>query len=151
MPLEGRTEAWKTVLWSVHFPGGEVEGQPEVHVTWTRLDVPGVSFDNGGDATNAYTAEDGWFMIAGIDPDEPGCWEVTATYKGATLTYVYEVPSDGSPGSGTPPTTAPEAAGEATTTITAAPLVATFPYGGGLGFVVLDRASIDAYGEALGP
>jgi hypothetical protein len=29
-------------------------------------------------------------MIAGIDPDEPGCWEVEATYKGASLGYVYE-------------------------------------------------------------
>ncbi len=29
-------------------------------------------------------------MINGIDPDEPECWEVTATYKGATLGYVYE-------------------------------------------------------------
>lgn len=29
-------------------------------------------------------------MIAGIDPNEAGCWEVEATYKGATLSYVYE-------------------------------------------------------------
>lgn len=26
----------------------------------------------------------------GIDPEEPGCWEVTATYRGASLSYVYE-------------------------------------------------------------
>lgn len=30
-------------------------------------------------------------MIGGIDPGEAGCWEVEAAYKGATLTYVYEV------------------------------------------------------------
>ncbi len=29
-------------------------------------------------------------MIGGIDPDIPGCWEVTATYKGASMSYVYE-------------------------------------------------------------
>lgn len=29
-------------------------------------------------------------MVNGIDPQEPGCWEVTATYRGATLSYVYE-------------------------------------------------------------
>lgn len=33
-------------------------------------------------------------MIAGLDPNEPGCWQVTSTYKGATLTYVYLVPGD---------------------------------------------------------
>lgn len=27
-------------------------------------------------------------MIAGIDPEENGCWEITASYKGATLSYV---------------------------------------------------------------
>jgi hypothetical protein len=60
-------------------------------VTWNRLDIetdPLVA-DVG---TNAFTAGDGDFMIAGIDPDEPGCWEVTASYKGATVRYVYEGP-----------------------------------------------------------
>lgn len=47
-------------------------------------DVPGA---------NASTDADGWFMIAdGADPRTPGCWEVTATYEGAILTYVYFVP-----------------------------------------------------------
>ena len=46
----------------------------------------------GSPGTNAYTPEDRWFMIAGIDPNTPGCWRVTATYKGATLSYVYELP-----------------------------------------------------------
>ncbi|MGH3951108.1 MAG: hypothetical protein ACRDSE_18665 [Pseudonocardiaceae bacterium] len=59
-------------------------------MTWTRLDTDQfVVIDNGGKATNAYTPEEGWFMIAGIDPDQPGCWEVEATYKGASL-RVYE-------------------------------------------------------------
>lgn len=35
---------------------------------------------------------DGWFMIAGIDPDEPGCWRVTAAYSGVELSYVYNRP-----------------------------------------------------------
>lgn len=43
--------------------------------------------------TNAHTTADGWFMIAGIDPDIPGCWQVTATYRGAELSYVYYRPS----------------------------------------------------------
>ncbi len=39
--------------------------------------------------TNASTFEDGVFMIAGIDPEIPGCWQVTATYRDAELSYVY--------------------------------------------------------------
>jgi len=81
----------KSVWWSVNFPGGIVEEQPDVAVTWTRLDTDEpVVIDNGGEATNAYTPEEGWFIIAGIDPNEAGCWEVEATYKGASLSYVYE-------------------------------------------------------------
>lgn len=45
---------------------------------------------NGSMGTNAYTVEDGWFIIGGIDPDVGGCWRVTATYKGASMSYVYE-------------------------------------------------------------
>lgn len=91
LPIDGQSEERKSVWWSTNFPGGTVEERPEVHVTWTRLDGKG-TLDNGGEATNAYTAEEGWFMIAGIDPDEPGCWQVDATYKGATLSFVYEQP-----------------------------------------------------------
>jgi hypothetical protein len=78
----------KSVWWSANFPGGAVEERPEVLVTWRRLDREESELTNDLDATNAYTAEDGWFMIAGIDPEERGCWEITATYKGASLSYV---------------------------------------------------------------
>ena len=42
--------------------------------------------------TNAYTVADGWFMMAGIDPQDPGCWQATAEYRGASLRYVFEIP-----------------------------------------------------------
>lgn len=91
LSVDGEHSPRKSAWWSVNFPGGIVEEQPEVSVTWTRLDTdPPVVIDNGGEATNAYTPEEGWFMIAGIDPGEAGCWEVEASYKGATLSYVYE-------------------------------------------------------------
>ena len=90
LPVDGEYEARKSVWWSANFPGGTVEEQPEVWVTWTRLDSDEpVVVDNDGRATNAHTAVEGWFMIAGIDPDEPGCWKVEATYKDASLSYVY--------------------------------------------------------------
>lgn len=91
LAVDGDHGGRKSVWWSTNFPGGIEEGQPEVHVTWTRLDTEKpVVIDNGGMATNAYIPDHGWFMIAGIDSDQPGCWEVEATYKGATLSYVYE-------------------------------------------------------------
>lgn len=93
--VDGSYFGRKTVLWSVHFPGDPFEERPAATVTWTRLDVSAEPVSNDGEATNANTAEDGWFIIAGIDPDEPGCWQVEAEYKGAVLTYVYEV--DGPP------------------------------------------------------
>jgi hypothetical protein len=82
----------KSVWWSVNFPGGGVEPVPEIAVVYERLDAPGVVVDLGPEGTNANTAADGWFMIAGADAATPGCWQATATYKGATLSYVYEVP-----------------------------------------------------------
>jgi hypothetical protein len=84
----------KSVWWSARFPGGAAEPAPELSVTYERLDPDAderstVTFDSPG--TNAFTPEDGSFMINGLEPDEQGCWQATATYRGATLSYVYEV------------------------------------------------------------
>lgn len=79
----------KSVWWSAGFPGGDQEQQPALSVRWRRIDAAAPVIDNDGMATNAFTPEEGWFMIGGIDPEEPGCWEVEASYKGATLSYVY--------------------------------------------------------------
>jgi hypothetical protein len=89
LPVDGAYGHRKSVWWSEHFPGGSEEEQPPITVTWRRLDVA-VDLITSDRGTNAYTAADGDFMIAGIDPDVSGCWEVTATYKGATVRYVYE-------------------------------------------------------------
>lgn len=93
LAVDGDHGGRKSVWWSANFPGGIVEERPAVSVTWTRLgtDEPQV-IDNGGEATNAFIPDEGWFMIAGIDPDQGGCWHVEATYKNATLSYVYERP-----------------------------------------------------------
>ena len=80
----------KGVWWSANFPGGKTEEEPDLWVTWARIgggDPEVLESEHPG--TNAYTVEDRWFMINGVDP-VPGCWEVTATYKGATLSYVFE-------------------------------------------------------------
>lgn len=100
LPVDAKYEPRKSVWWSTNFPGGAEEERPNIHVRWTRLSGDErVVIDNGGQGTNAHTAEEGWFMIAGADPTtdatklhRPGCWQVTASYKDATLTYVYERP-----------------------------------------------------------
>lgn len=79
----------KSVWWSSGFRGGRLEQEPEIEVTWRRLDPPTRVVAEDGPGTNAFTHEAGWFMIAGIDPEDPGCWEVTATYRGARLSYTY--------------------------------------------------------------
>lgn len=89
LAVDGEYAQRKSVWWSTSFPGGAREESPKIHVAWTRLDDVEV-IDNGGTGTNAYTDDEGWFMIGGIDPETPGCWMVTATYKGASLSYVYE-------------------------------------------------------------
>jgi len=109
LETDGSYRPRKTVLWSANFPGGAEEERPAVDVTWTRLDAGDVSISNDGLATNAYTPEDGDFMIAGLDPREQGCWEVTARYKGAMLSYVYFVP-------GVYPTTTTSSVATTTTT-----------------------------------
>jgi hypothetical protein len=83
----------KSVWWSRNFPGGAEEEQPEVSVTWRRLDDPSAPVVRAEPpGTNAYTPGTGWFMIASkLDPVGIGCWEVTGSYKGHELTYVYEV------------------------------------------------------------
>lgn len=92
LPADGAYSPRKSVWWSSAFRGGGKEPQPEIDVVWERLDLDGTSFTNGGRGTNAHTDEDGWFMIAGGDPNEPGCWRVTASYRDVTLSYVYERP-----------------------------------------------------------
>lgn len=89
LPISGEYLRRKSIWWSINFGGGRIEESPEIRTVWRLLDITRdvTLAENAG--TNAYTTKDGWFMIAGIDPDVAGCWEVTASYKGASLTYVY--------------------------------------------------------------
>ena len=94
LPADGSSPVpRKSVWWSRNFPGGGEEAQPEVSVIWRRLDDPSsppLRAEPPG--TNAFTPGTGWFMIAsGADPITIGCWEVTGSYKGHELSYVFEV------------------------------------------------------------
>ena len=92
LDVDGGYANRKSVWWSVEFHGGALEGAPDIEVTARQLDGNRV-ITSGGLGTNAYTAVDGWFMIADF-PFElpPGCWEVTGSYKRAELSFTVAVP-----------------------------------------------------------
>ena len=75
--------------WSVNLDSPELEIQPNMTVTWRRLDQDAsvVRADGGG---TGGLPETGSFVLTDLDPREPGCWAVTASYKGSTLRYVYD-------------------------------------------------------------
>lgn len=89
LPVDGSSPAGrKSVWWSAKFPGGSVEPTPDIDVIWQRLDKP-AALVRSNRGNSAFIPDHGWFMIAGIDPPSAGCWKVTASYRGATLSYVY--------------------------------------------------------------
>jgi hypothetical protein len=110
LPTDGSSPTpRKSVWWSARFLGGAREPTPDVNVTWERLDEPAPIVQVLGQGTNASTAAEGSFMIAGGDPLTAGCWSVTASYRGTNLTYVYwsepgiwaaETPTDVGDGAG---------------------------------------------------
>jgi hypothetical protein len=77
----------KTFWWSADWVPRE-ELEPAITVVGRRLDAPG-SF-RFGPGTNA-TADFGTAMLVGIDIPTYGCWELTAKYREATLSYVVNV------------------------------------------------------------
>ncbi len=92
LPRAARYEERLSVWWSQNFTDAGIENSPDIDVTVRRIDRDALPIVGDG-GTNASTVEDGLFMIA----DAPaqltrGCWSITATYKGATLNYVVDVP-----------------------------------------------------------
>lgn len=80
-PMRNGTYRMKLFMASESYPGGALEWRPAVAVAARRLGdglLASVSRP-----TNA-RAEDlgGWTMLVGLDLPAPGCWEVTATYRG---------------------------------------------------------------------
>lgn len=78
----------KTFWWSENFPGGEIEGSPDITVTAEHLDGTAPIVKAGGPGTNGSHPDLGDFMLVGIELPGTGCWKLTAEYKGATVSYV---------------------------------------------------------------
>ena len=79
----------KSEWWSTKDPG--LDPTPELSVAYTLLNESRQFTFVNDEATNGSTSEDGLFMIAAVDTEYiyAGCWEVTAVYGGASLSYVY--------------------------------------------------------------
>jgi hypothetical protein len=82
----------KTFWWSALF-SVRTEEQPAISVTGRRLDRPGPTFQAGNPGTNA-AFDETTSMLVGIDIPTPGCWELTARYRGNELSYVVWIDDD---------------------------------------------------------
>ena len=83
----------KMFFWSSNWAGMREEQEPGLTVVATRLDGPGtVRTDH---ATNA-AAESlgGEAMLSGIEFPTPGCWQITASYRDAHLSFVAWITDD---------------------------------------------------------
>jgi hypothetical protein len=72
---------WWSTSWSM-----DSEPKPNISVVGERLDGAG-AFTAGSPGTNA-SAEFGAAMLVGFDVPTAGCWRITATFRGASLSYV---------------------------------------------------------------
>ena len=80
----------KTFWWSENLSteeGEDFSGSADITVTAVHLDgsAPTV-VEKGG--VPSFNREIKNFMLVGLELPEPGCWEVTARYKGTELSYV---------------------------------------------------------------
>jgi hypothetical protein len=91
-PLDRGEDGWytqKAFWWSEDF----AETVPDISVTGRRLDGPAAPI-RADHPTNA-GADFGLAMLVGIELPTPGCWELTATYRGHSLSYVVYVADQG--------------------------------------------------------
>jgi hypothetical protein len=63
------------------------EPQPELTVTGERLDAPTPAL-HASKATNGFHPTLQSFMLVGVEIPTPGCWQITAEYKGSQLSFV---------------------------------------------------------------
>jgi hypothetical protein len=81
----------KRFWWSVEWRGMRDEPEPAITVVGTRLDGPGTF--TSGPGTNA-SADFGEAMLAGVEIPTAGCWQITASYRDAVLSFVVWVTDD---------------------------------------------------------
>lgn len=92
--LDPDGETWtvggqKTFWWSIAWAGAAADPEPAIRVRAERLDRPGRVASEPG--TNAIREDVGEAMLVGLEIPSAGCWEITATYRDASLSYVVQV------------------------------------------------------------
>jgi len=83
----------KTLWWSRDYSSTlheDFDGDADITVRAVRLDGPAPSVVEGPGVPSHHAA-DGNFLLVGLEVPRPGCWEVTARYRGAELTYTMSV------------------------------------------------------------
>lgn len=85
LPEEDGRFTQKTFWWSEGYSPKDEPAAP-ISVTGRRLDRSG-SFEAGGPGGGGFRKDIRSFMLVGLEIP-PGCWELTATYRGADLSYV---------------------------------------------------------------
>ena len=75
----------KTFWWSREFSISS-EPEPDIEVDARRLD--GQTTFEAIQTTHGMRDDIGDFMLVGVTLPEPGCWEITARYRGVALSYV---------------------------------------------------------------
>lgn len=77
----------KTFWWSSDWAGMREEQEPAITVVGTRLDGPG-TFTTDHATNAAADSLGGEAMLVGIEFPTAGCWQLTAEYRDAVLSYV---------------------------------------------------------------
>jgi hypothetical protein len=86
LPVDAHGYGNKLFFWHRDYDWN-VEPEPPLTVTGRRLDAPADPLAVLP-ATNGFTEDVGMFMLAGGNFPTAGCWEVSASYHAARLTYV---------------------------------------------------------------
>jgi hypothetical protein len=80
----------KLFVWSTEYKDPARESKPALVVTGRRLDGESRPFV-AQNATNVLSLRGGPAMLIGITVPEAGCWELTAFYRSATVSFVVSV------------------------------------------------------------
>jgi hypothetical protein len=83
----------RVFLWSIHQRSPAEESFPDVTMTAQRLDADAPVATSDW-ASNGQRSDLGFFMVTGVGVPTAGCWEITAKYRGASLSWVVLVEAD---------------------------------------------------------
>jgi hypothetical protein len=91
LPVDDGVLGQKWIWWS-DASSGAAESMPPITVTGRQLDgSASLEAKAGGPGSNGFREDIGSFMMVGIEIPAAGCWELTARYGAAELSYVVMV------------------------------------------------------------